>query len=157
MDNVEVKGREKTGCSGQKARRGRLTAEEWQARARYVLRYLDDPIALQRSPVCRLGALERMARAKYPNGIVAHGRTLIDLTYTCLQEIEYELNGHTGAAKLKEFVVLTRNGKCVTEASRAIGVSREYACRVLKRHLVELLAEKMQSKVRRIRYVNQHQ
>lgn len=132
----------------QSCKRGRPAADEWQLRVRYILRHIDDPIALQRSPVCRLGALERMARAKYPNGIVAHGRTLNDLTHTCLQEIESELNGHTGAAKLKEFVALTRNGKCVTEASRAIGVSREYACRVLKRHLVELFAEKMQSKVR---------
>ena len=129
-------------------KRGRWSPGEWQSRARYLLRHLDDPIGLQKSPVCRLAALDRLARAKYPKGIVAHGRALNYLAQECLQEIEIELDGYAGAAKLRSFVALTRNGKCVTEASRAIGVSREYACRTLKRYLVELLAEKMQSKVR---------
>lgn len=130
------------------AKRGRVSADEWQTRARYVLRHLDDPIALQRSPICRFVALDRLAKAKYPNGVVARGRVLNALAHDCLHEIESELDGHSRAAKLKKFVTLTREGIGGTEASRVLGVSREYACRVLKRHLVELLAEKMQSKVR---------
>ena len=128
-------------------KRGRVSADEWQTRARYVLRHLDDPIALQRSPICRFVALDRLAKAKYPNGIVARGRALHDLARECLQEIEMGLDGHTGVAKLKSFVALTRGGKGVTEASRTLGISPEYACRALKRGLVELLAEKMQLKL----------
>jgi len=130
------------------SKRGRLDATEWQLRSRYILKHLDDPIALHRSPVCRLSKLENMAKAKYPDGIVAHGRALHDLTVQCLQEIENELDGHNSVAKLKEFVSLTREGKGVTEASRLLGMSREHTCRSLKRDLIELLAQKLISKLR---------
>ena len=52
-------------------KRGQVSAKEWQVRARYVLRHLSDPIALQRSPLCCLQALEKRAEANYPHGVVA--------------------------------------------------------------------------------------
>ena len=79
---------------------------------------------------------------------MAQGRALNDLARECLLEIEAELDGHARAARLKRFVALTRDGKSVSQASRTIGVSREYANRLLKIQLVGLLAEKMQSKLR---------
>ena len=130
------------------ARRGRPTGTEWQDRARFVLRHLGDPIALQRSPLCQLVSLERLAEARYPNGIVARGRTLNRLAIECLQEIETELDGHNGVAKLKEFVNLTRQGMGVSKASQSIDVTPEYACRKFKRILVELLTEKLLIKLR---------
>jgi hypothetical protein len=120
----------------------------WQARARYVLRYLDDPIALQRSPLCRLTALERLAKEKYPGGIVARGRALNSLARQYLLEIEAELDGHGGAARMKSFVALTREGKGVTAASRAMGISPEHACRRFKTYLVAMLAEKLRMTLR---------
>lgn len=120
-----------------------MAVEEWQLRARYVLRHLDDPIGLQRSPLCRLAALEQLAKAKYPNGVVARGRALHDLAHECLQEIESELDGHAGVAKLKSFISLTRQGKGVTEASRSLSVSPEHTSRTFKRELVELLTQKL--------------
>ena len=65
-----------------------------------------------------------------------------------LQEIETELDGHPGVAKLKEFVNLTRQGMGVAKASRSIGVTPEYACRAFKRTLVEMLTEKLLIKLR---------
>jgi len=124
-------------------KRGRLAVEEWQLRARYALRHLNDPIALQRSPLCRLAALERLAKAKYPKSVVARGRALHDLLQDCLLEIENELDGHAGVAKLKSFISLTRQGSGVTEASRMLGITPEYASRALKRCLVELLTDKL--------------
>lgn len=59
-----------------------------------------------------------------------------------LQEIEGELDGHAGAAKLKSFIALTRQGMRVTEASRIIGITAEYTDRTLKRALVYLLADR---------------
>jgi hypothetical protein len=35
---------------------------------------------------------------------VARGRSLKDVVLECLQEIEDELDGHTGAANLKSFI-----------------------------------------------------
>ncbi|MFC1865149.1 hypothetical protein ACFLYB_00335 [Chloroflexota bacterium] len=134
--------------TNKKVKRGRLAVEEWQVRARYALRHLDDPIALQRSPLCRLVALERLAKDKYPQGVVAKGRALSDLIQDCLREIEDELDGHAGVAKLKSFIYLTRKGNGVSRASRSIGISPEHASRTLKRNLVELLTEKLLQKLR---------
>jgi hypothetical protein len=145
---MEVSAKEKKSRAGQKGKRGRLATKEWQARARYILRHLDDPIALQRSPLCRLVALERLAKGKYPNGVVARGRALHDLALECLREIEAELDGYSGAARFKKFVVLTRCGLGVTKASRELGISPEHATRCLKRELVELFTEKLSSKLR---------
>jgi hypothetical protein len=127
----------------QTSKRGRFSKDEWQSRVRFVLRHLDDPITLQRSPLCRLVALDSLAKAKYSQSIVPRGRALHEVALGCLREIENELDGHAGVAKLKAFVILTREGKKVTEASRALGISREYTSRNLKRSLVELLTEKL--------------
>ena len=148
MGDIDARARKKERTAGQEGKRGRLAMDEWQSRARYVLRHLDDPIALQRSPLCRLVALERLARTRYPDGIVPRGRALHDLTMECLQEIETELNGHAGVAKLKAFVALTHQGMRVTDASRDLGISPEYASRALKRTLVEVLTEKLLLKLR---------
>jgi hypothetical protein len=80
--------------------------------------------------------------------IKGHAVVLNGLAIECLQEIEAELDGHPGIAKLKAFVTLTRQGMGVTEASRTIGVSPEYATRTFKRTLVELLTEKLLTKLR---------
>lgn len=125
------------------SKRGRFSKDEWQLRVRYVLRHLDDPITLQTSPLCRLVALEKLAKAKYSDSIVPRGRALHELALECLREIENELDGHAGVAKLRSFVALTRQGMRVTEASRNLGITPEYASRALKRNLVELLAEKL--------------
>lgn len=128
-------------------KRGRLAIEEWRQRTRYILRHLSDPIALQRSPICRLLTLEKIARSKYPSGVVSRGRTLHDIAQECLQEIEAELEGHTGIHKFKTFITLTRQGNGVSAASRKLGISTEYGCRSFKKDLVNLLAEKLISKL----------
>jgi len=148
VNSVKVKGKKKTSKTSNNTKHGRSAAEEWQVRARYILRHLDDPIELQRSPLCRLVALERLAKEKYPKSIVARGRALHDLAEECLYEIECELDGHAGVAKLKSFVELTRQGRGVTESSGMLGISREHTSRTLKRRLIKLLAEKLILKVR---------
>jgi hypothetical protein len=127
----------------QKVKRGRFSRDEWQQRARYVLRHLDDPITLNRSPLCRLVALERLAKVKYSDSIVPRGRALHELAMTCLSEIENELNGHAAVTKLRQFTSLTRQGKGVTEVGKMLGISPEHTSRYLKRNLVKLLAEKL--------------
>ena len=111
--------------------------------ARYSLRYLGDPITLQWSPLCSLAAIDKLATAKYPNVVVARGRALNDLDIECLHEIESELDGHPSVAKFKSFIVLTKQGRGVTESSISIGVIGEHASRTFKRDLVELLAQKL--------------
>jgi hypothetical protein len=128
---------------GEQVKRGRTSINEWQVRARYVLRHLGNPIALQRSPLSRLRTIEKMAQANYPHGVVARGRYLNDLARECLEEIENELDGHAGTAKLKSFTALTRQGKKSVEASRILDITPEYASRSFKRTLVILLAEKL--------------
>ncbi len=66
----------------------------------------------------------------------------------CLGEIEDELDGHAGVSKLRVFAGLTSVGMGVTQASRQLGITPEYASRALKRRLVELLAEKLATRLR---------
>jgi len=128
-------------------KRGRTAADEWQRRARYLLRHLDDPLALEDSPICRVTELDRLAKEKYPRSVVSRGRTLHDLVLECLEEIEHELDGHDRISRLKEFIRLTREGKGVTEASRLLGVTPEHTIRTYKRNLVTFLADKLQMKL----------
>lgn len=130
------------------SKRGRPGEIEWLDRTRYVLRFLGDPIALQKSPLCRLARLEQLAEAKYPYGIVAKGRVLNELVIECLQEIESDLDGFDGVSKLKMFITLTRKGMGPARASRQIGVTPEHASRTYKRTLVDLLTEKLLIKLR---------
>ena len=139
---------QKEAGSNKNHKRGRASAQDWQDRARFVLRHLGDPITLEESPLCQIDVLEMMAQSKYPRGIVARGRALNDLLIECLQEIETELDGHSGVSKLKQFVKFTRQGMGVTEASRQIGVTPEYTCRTFKRDVVKLLTEKLLMKLR---------
>ncbi len=125
------------------SKRGRIDLEEWQDRTRYVLNHIDDPIALQRSQICRLTGLEKLARTRFPNGVVAYGRTLQNLVIESLEEIEKELDGNAGVLKLAKYVNLTRQGKNAKEASESAGVSASYASRAYKRTLVELLTNKL--------------
>jgi hypothetical protein len=61
----------------------------------------------------------------------------------CLEEIENELDGHAGAAKLKAFIAMTRQGVKAVEASRILDITPEYVSRSFKRTLINLLAEKL--------------
>lgn len=131
----------------QSSKRGRTAADEWQRRARFLLRHIDDPLALEMSPVCRISELVRFAKERYPRSIVARGHALHDLIIECLEEIENELNGHDSVSKLKEFVRMTRQGKGVSEAARTLKVTPEYASRGFKRILVSFLADKLQMKL----------
>jgi len=125
------------------SKRGRFSKVEWQEGARYVLRHLDDPITLQRSAFCRLPVVEELGKTNYSENTIPRGLALRELALDSLREIENELDGCAGVAKLKAFVALTRQGMGVAKASRALGITPEYGCRALKRTLVELLAEKL--------------
>jgi hypothetical protein len=126
-----------------RSNRGRTTMEEWQNRARYVLRHLDDPLALEWSPICHLPVLEKIAKEKYPNSVLPRGRALHEFISECLQYIENELNGHNALSKLKQFVNLIRRGNRVTKSALSLGVTPSYASRTFKRTLVNLLADKL--------------
>jgi hypothetical protein len=128
-------------------RKGRLSTEEWQERARDALRHRDDPIWLGRSPLAHTALVEQMAKERYPYGVVARGRAVCDLIVECLEEIEMDLGNSTGVARLREFIQLTRQGKGVKEAGQAIGVSPEYASRYFQHTVVELLADKLMLKM----------
>jgi hypothetical protein len=129
-------------------RRGRLSTDESQERARDALRHRDDPIWLESSPIAHTALVEQMAEERYPNRVVARGRALCDLIIECLEEIELELGNSAGVARLTRFIECTRQGKGVKQAGQAIGVSPEYASRYFQHTVVELLAEKLMLKMR---------
>lgn len=122
-------------------------AEDWHNRARFVLRHLGDPFALQESALSRLPAVDRLAKTRYEHSILPAGRAIRELSMECLGEIEEELGDNPGVARLKSFVEFTRRGMRVAEASKRLGITPEYASRALKRRLVGLLAEKLEARL----------
>ena len=106
---------------------------------RYILRHLDDPISLQRSPLARSAVVDQRATETYPNGLVARGRALKDLVGEWLEEIASVV----GDGQFKNFVLLTARGDGTMEASRKLGVSPSYVSRTYKKQLVQLLVERI--------------
>ncbi len=122
-----------------KSHRGRKDGHEWEGRVRYVLRHLDDPIMLQKSPVARLAVVEKRATETYPNGLVARGQALKELVKEWLEEVE----SIASDGPFKNFVLLTTQGDGTMEASRKLGVSPSYVSRTYKKQLVQLLVERI--------------
>ncbi len=124
-------------------RRGRKDKHEWEERVRYILRHLDDPIMLQRSPVAKSTFVEKRVKDCYANRLVAHGRALHDLMIEWLEEVESSVDGSDRLKHFHDFVVFTRNGMGTMEASRKLGLSSGHVSRTYKRMLVELLIERI--------------
>ncbi len=126
-----------------KSHRGRKDHHEWEKRVRYLLRHLDDPIMLQKSPIARLAVVEKRANDYYCNQLVARGRALHDLALEWLEEIESSVAGSASLKQFHDFVVLTRKGMGTVEASRELKLSAGHVSRTYKRLLVELLVERI--------------
>ncbi len=126
-----------------KSRRGRKDRHEWEERVRYILRYLDDPIMLQRSPVARSAGVEKRALQIYLNRLVSRGRALRDLVDEWFVEVESSIGEFGSLGRFREFVALTRRGKGTVEASEELGLSVGYVSRRYKKLLVELLVERI--------------
>lgn len=126
-----------------KSHRGRKDRHEWDKRVRYLLRHLDDPIMLQKSPVARLAVVEKRANDCYRNQLVARGRALHDLMVEWLEEIESSVGDSASLKQFHDFVVLTRKGIGTVEASRKLKLSAGHVSRTYKRLLVELLVERI--------------
>ena len=122
-----------------KSHRGRKDRHEWEERVRYILRHLDDPIMLQKSPIARLAVVEKRATKTYPNGLVPRGQALKDLVKEWLEEVE----SVAGDGPFKNFVLLTTQGEGTMEASRKLGVSPSYVSRTYKKQLVQLLVKRI--------------
>ena len=52
--------------------------------------------------------MERLAKARYPNGVASRSRVLNEVVVKCLRGIESELDSRARVAKLKSFVFLNR-------------------------------------------------
>ncbi len=102
-------------------RRGRKSQLELETPVMKALRYLGDPIALQRNSLARWSGIATLAERRYTSGVVARGRVLNETLLTCLAEIESELDGQPRVAMLKEFVSLIRKGLTLSETSRRVG------------------------------------
>ena len=124
-------------------RPGRKGRHEREERVRYILRHLDDPIMLQRSPVARSAVVEKRASDCCPNQLVARGRALHDLMMEWLGEVESSVEGSASLKQFHDFVVFTRKGMGTMEASRRLGMSAGHVSRTYKRLLVELLMERI--------------
>ena len=110
---------------------------------RYILRHLDDPIMLQRSPVAGLVMVGKRAGESYPNQLVSRGRALHDLVIEWLGEVECSVEESTSLKHFHDYVVFTRKGMGTVEASKNLRLSAEHVSRTYKKMLVQLLVERI--------------
>ena len=110
-----------------------------------AVRNLDDLIALDQSPLTKLGFVEKHAADHYQNRLCPRGLSLRDLITESLGEVISETAGN-GLVRLHDLLDMLRNGLTISKASREIGLCREHVSRVYAKQAFRLVTERFLSK-----------
>ena len=123
-------------------KRGPITVEDLAPRIDHALRNIDNRIELNRSPLLRLAAVERLAEARFADCIHPGAVALRQILRQAVSETLREMEDDPALLRMRQFLELYAAGASVTAASEHLGLSREHCSRVLKRRAVRLVAEK---------------
>jgi len=129
------------------AKRSSSSMNEWQERISYALRNLGDRTALNRSPLAKLGYVERLAAEQYSGHLLPKGLALHDMLITCVDRVSTELGNEPKLHKACIYLKLVTNGATCREISKQLGLSREHISRVYRRKAIELVTEEFLSTV----------
>ena len=121
--------------------RGRPSSAMLDDQVREALRFLDDPIALEGSPLTRLSAVRDLSATKYRGRTCATGLALREVLRESLDALTSDLEG-TAVGKLAAGL---RLGDTQAEVAREIGISDEYLCRRWKPQLIRLVRQQLVS------------
>jgi hypothetical protein len=105
---------------GVRKKPGRVPFEMMIPRVAWAVRNLDDIIALEQSPLTKLGFVEKHATDHYQNRLCPRGRALQALIKESLDEVISETAGN-GLSRLHDLLDMLRNGLNISKASREIG------------------------------------
>jgi len=109
-----------------------------------AVRNLDDLIALDQSPLAKLGFVEKYAADHYQDRLCSKGLALRDLIKESLDDIISETAGN-GLPRLHDLLDMLRNGLTISQASREMGLSREHVSRVYAKQAFRLVTERFLS------------
>ena len=129
---------------GSRKKPGRVPFEMMMRRVASAVRNLDDLIALNQSPLTKLGFVEKHAADHYQDRLCSRGLALRDLITESLDEVISETAGN-GLSRLHDLLDMLRNGLTISQASREMGLSREHVSRVYAKQAFRLVTERFLS------------
>lgn len=129
---------------GARKKPGRVPFEMMIPRVASAVRNLDNLIALDQSPLAKLGFVEKHAADHYQKRLCSRGLALRDLITESLDDIIGETAGN-GLARLHDLLNMLRNGQKISQASRAMGLSREHVSRFYAKQAFRLVTERFLS------------
>ena len=138
------KGTTNPATRGSRKKPGRVPFEVMIPRVASAVRNLDDLIALDLSPLAKLGFVERYAADHYQDRSCSKGLALRDLIKESLDDIISETAGN-GLPRLHDLLDMLRNGLNISQASREMGLSREHVSRVYAKQAFRLVTERFLS------------
>ncbi|MDI6815470.1 MAG: hypothetical protein QMC90_05305, partial [Dehalococcoidales bacterium] len=114
-------------------------ADLWQEKIWYALRHLDDPSMLNKSSLSRLIYIERLAEEEFRNYSLKRGLALKKVLTGCIDKIVSDGKEQVGLEKICQFLELIKEGRNLTDISKALGLSRERVSTRYKRRLLTWL------------------
>ena len=119
--------------------RGRPSSAVLDDQVREALRFLDDPIALEDSPLARLAIVRELTTTKYRGRTCSTGLALRQVLKEILDALASDLEGTPVGA----LAAGLRAGLTQADVARQLGISDEYLCRRWKPQLVRLVREQL--------------
>lgn len=120
----------------------------WKRRVGHALKNLGDRSELNRSPLAKLGYIERLADERYNGRLLPRGLALHDTLLTCVKKISAELADEPGLTRACKYLQLLVQGLSCQEISNQLGLSREHVSRVYRKKAIELVTEEFLSSVK---------
>ena len=126
---------------GSRKKPGRVPFEMMIPRVAWAVRNLDDLIALDQSPLAKLGFVEKRAADHYQDRLCSKGLALRDLIEKSLDGIISETAGN-GLPRLHDLLDMLRNGLNISQACREMGLSREHVSRFYAKQAFRIVTER---------------
>ena len=129
---------------GLRKKPGRVPFKTMTQRMAWAMRNLNDLIALDQSPLAKLGFVEKYAAEHYQDRLCSKGLALRDLIKESLDDIISETAGN-GLPKLHDLLDRLRKGLSISQASREMGLSREHVSRFYAKQAFRIVTERFLS------------
>ena len=113
----------------------------WDQRVQYCLKNLNNPIALNSSPLIRLAQVERIARTKYKNEGLPRAKALKDVLFLCIDRLVKEMENDSSSIKVARYLKLAKKGMNNSQIAKEMGLTREHVSRVYRNKALNLVTQ----------------
>lgn len=108
-----------------------------------AMRYIEDVSLLNRSPLARSGAVEKLVREKYARHITPRGFALRELLLRSVDRVTNEAGGEPSLEKECCYLKLAASGVKCSQISKELQLSREHVSRVYRKKALDLLVDEL--------------